>query len=77
VSVQAQILNLLKDLQAKLGLTLIFISHDLSVIRFMADQVLVLADGKAVEQGPVQQIFQSPQHANTRMLLAAVPKGRA
>jgi ABC-type glutathione transport system ATPase component len=75
VSVQAQILNLLKDLQARLGLTLIFISHDLSVIRFMADHVLVLAQGRAVEQGPIAAIFAQPQHAVTRTLLDAVPRG--
>jgi peptide/nickel transport system ATP-binding protein len=75
VSVQAQILNLLKDLQAQFGLTLIFISHDLSVIRFLADQVLVMADGKAVEQGEADQVFLSPQHPLTRLLLDAVPRG--
>jgi peptide/nickel transport system ATP-binding protein len=75
VSVQAQILNLLRDLQKQLGLTLVFISHDLSVIRFLADQMLVMAQGRVVEQGACESIFGNPQHAVTRALLEAVPKG--
>ena len=75
VSVQAQILNLIKDLQKTFGLTLIFISHDLSVIRFLADQVLVMADGAVVEHGACEQVYQNPQHPITRSLLAAVPRG--
>ena len=75
VSIQAQILNLLKDLQQKLGLTLIFISHDLSVIRFMADQLLILGNGLAVEHGSADAIFANPQHELTRRLLDAVPRG--
>lgn len=75
VSVQAQILNLLKDLQASFRLTLIFISHDLSVIRFLADQVIVMAGGAAVEQGLSESIYQHPQHEVTKALLEAVPKG--
>ena len=75
VSVQAQILNLIKDLQKQFGLTLIFISHDLSVIRFLADQVLVMADGAVVEQGACEAVYQNPQHPLTRSLLAAVPRG--
>jgi peptide/nickel transport system ATP-binding protein len=75
VSVQAQILNLLKDLQARFALTLIFISHDLSVIRFMSDQIVVLGQGRVVEQGPAQQVFATPKHVITRALLDAVPKG--
>ena len=75
VSVQAQILNLIKDLQNKFGLTLIFISHDLSVIRFLADQVLVMADGAVVEHGACEAVYQNPQHPITRSLLAAVPRG--
>ena len=75
VSIQAQILNLLKDLQQKLGLTLIFISHDLSVIRFMADQLLILGDGLAAEQGSADAIFANPQHELTKRLLDAVPRG--
>ena len=75
VSVQAQILNLIKDLQKSFGLTLIFISHDLSVIRFLADQVLVMAGGAVVEHGACEQVYQNPQHPITRSLLAAVPRG--
>jgi peptide/nickel transport system ATP-binding protein len=75
VSVQAQVLNLLKDLQQKLGLSLIFISHDLSVIRFLADQILVMADGQVVEQGRCEQVFQNPAHVVTRTLLDAIPTG--
>ncbi len=77
VSVQAQILNLIKDLQKSFGLTLIFISHDLSVIRFLADQVLVMADGAVVEHGACEAIYQNPKHPITRSLLAAVPRGIA
>jgi peptide/nickel transport system ATP-binding protein len=75
VSIQAQILNLLKDLQQKLGLSLIFISHDLSVIRFMADQLLILGDGLAVEHGSADAIFANPHHELTKRLLDAVPRG--
>ncbi len=75
VSVQAQILNLIKDLQRKFGLTLIFISHDLSVIRFLADQVLVMANGAVVEHGTCESVYQNPQATITRSLLAAVPRG--
>ncbi len=75
VSVQAQILNLLKDLQAQFGLTIIFISHDLSVIRFLADQVMVMAKGEVVEQGEADQVFLAPQHAITKLLLDAIPRG--
>jgi ABC-type oligopeptide transport system ATPase subunit len=72
--VQAQILNLLKDLQTQFGLTLVFISHDLSVIRFLADQVLVMASGAVVEQGACEAVYGNPQHAVTKALLAAVPR---
>ncbi len=75
VSVQAQILNLLKHLQRQFGLTLIFISHDLSVIRFLADQILVMANGVVVEQGPCESVYLNPQHLITTQLLAAVPRG--
>jgi len=70
-SVQAQILDLLNNLQAQLGVAYLLISHDLSVIRHLCDQVLVMRHGKVVEQGAVQDIFSRPQHAFTRQLLAA------
>jgi len=77
VSVQAQVLNLLKDLQDELGLAYIFISHDLAVVRFMADEVLVMKDGEVVEQAGVEQILEQPQQEYTRRLLAAIPRGYA
>ena len=77
VSVQAQVLNLLKDLQDELGLAYIFISHDLAVVRFMADEVLVMKDGEVVEQAGVEQILEQPQQAYTRRLLDAIPRGYA
>ena len=75
VSVQAQVLNLLKALQDELGLSYIFISHDLAVVRFMADEVLVMKDGEVVEQASVEQILDQPQQDYTRRLLAAIPRG--
>jgi peptide/nickel transport system ATP-binding protein len=75
VSVQAQVLNLLKDLQDELGLAYVFISHDLAVVRFMADEVLVMKDGEVVEQAGVEQILGAPQQDYTRKLLGAIPRG--
>ncbi|MBX3604564.1 MAG: ABC transporter ATP-binding protein [Piscinibacter sp.] len=75
VSVQAQVLNLLKDLQDELGLAYIFISHDLAVVRFMADEVLVMKDGLVVEQADVAQILDAPQQEYTKRLLGAIPRG--
>jgi len=75
VSVQAQVLNLLKDLQDELGLSYIFISHDLAVVRFMADEVLVMKDGEVIEQAGVEQILDNPQQEYTRRLMGAIPRG--
>ncbi|MGL3148933.1 ABC transporter ATP-binding protein [Microbacterium sp. A82] len=76
VSVQAQVLNLLEDLQADLGLSYLFISHDLSVIEHICDRVLVLNKGVVVEEGTAKRLFDDPQHPYTRALLAAVPVAR-
>ncbi|MDH5411340.1 MAG: dipeptide ABC transporter ATP binding subunit DppF, partial [Alphaproteobacteria bacterium] len=73
VSIQAQVLNLLADLQAELNLTYLFISHDLSVVRHFADEVMVMYLGRAVEQGPREAIFSSPRHPYTRALLSSTP----
>ncbi|MDQ0614436.1 oligopeptide transport system ATP-binding protein [Microbacterium sp. W4I4] len=73
VSVQAQVLNLLEDLQADLGLSYLFISHDLSVIEHICDRVLVLNKGVVVEEGTAEQLFANPQHPYTQALLSAVP----
>jgi peptide/nickel transport system ATP-binding protein len=74
VSIQAQVLNLLKDLQHKRGLTYIFISHDLSVVKFMADMMAVMNDGKIIEFGPSENIYAAPREAYTRRLIDATPK---
>ena len=73
VSIQAQVLNLMADLQHELGLAYLFISHDLGVVRHIADEVLVMYLGHAVEQGPKQAIFSRPQHPYTQALLASTP----
>ena len=72
VSSQAQILLLLRDLQRRLGLTLLFVSHDLAVVRVLCDQVAVLLQGEVVESGACERVFASPQHAYTRRLIEAV-----
>ena len=74
LSVQAQILNLLADLQDEFGLTYVFISHDLSVVRYIADKVMVMYFGEAVEYGTREEVFENPQHEYTRTLFAATPK---
>ena len=74
VSVQAQIVNLLQDLQVELGLTYLFIAHDLAVVEHMSDQVLVMYRGKIVESASAESIYENPQHDYTKKLLAAVPK---
>jgi peptide/nickel transport system ATP-binding protein len=73
VSVQAQILNLFRETQKKLGLTTIFVSHNLAVIRYLSDQVAVMRQGEIVEQGATETVFSTPRHAYTRALLDAVP----
>ena len=76
VTVQAQILKLLKELQSKLGMALLFITHDLNIVRKIADDVCVMQRGRIVEAGPVGAVFGAPQHAYTKALLAAEPKGQ-
>ncbi|MEV0408276.1 ATP-binding cassette domain-containing protein [Actinoallomurus sp. NPDC050550] len=73
VSVRAQVLNLLADLVDELSLTLVFVSHDLSVVRHVCDRVAVMHDGQIVETGSTEQLYEEPQHSYTRRLIAAVP----
>lgn len=75
VSVQAQVLNLLVELREQFGLTYIFISHDLSVVKFMSDRILVMNEGKIVEEGPADVIYANPQNPYTQELINAIPKG--
>ncbi|WP_410211005.1 ABC transporter ATP-binding protein [Aquirhabdus sp.] len=75
VSVQAQVLNLLQDLQEEFGMSYIFISHDLSVVKYIADQVMVMNHGKVVELANSDELYHNPQHAYTKQLLSAIPKG--
>ncbi|WP_112310645.1 ATP-binding cassette domain-containing protein [Pseudogemmobacter bohemicus] len=74
LSVQAQVLNLLADLQEEFGLTYVFVSHDLSVVRYIADDVMVISQGEAVEQGTREAVFAHPAHPYTRQLFAATPE---
>ncbi len=73
VSIQAQILNLLKKLQKELGLTYIFITHDLSVVKHFSDEILVMYLGQMVERSPVEELFENPKHPYTKALLSAIP----
>lgn len=74
VTIQAQILNIVRDLQKTLGMAMVFITHDMGVVAEMADDVVVMWKGRKVEEGPVREIFANPQHPYTRTLLAAVPR---
>ena len=73
VSIQAQILNLLKDLQTEFGLTYLFIAHDLAVVRSMSDRIAVMQQGKIVEEGPAEEVYTTPSHDYTKALLTSVP----
>ena len=77
VSVQATVLNLLLDLQEEFGLTYLFISHDLAVVKYMADEILVMSHGEIVERGEAEEIYARPQHPYTQQLLGAIPRGLA
>ena len=76
VSVQAQVLNLLNDLKKELGLTYIFISHDLSVVKYMSDRMVVMQNGKIEEMGDADQIYLNAKTSYTKRLIAAIPAGR-
>lgn len=75
VSVQAQVLNLLSDLKKELGFTIIFISHDLSVVRYISDRILVMNKGKIEESGKADDVYFNPRTAYTQKLIASIPKG--
>jgi len=77
VTVQAQILGLLKEIQSRCGMAILFITHDLGIVRKLADRVCIMKQGKIVEHGAVAEVFRTPQHPYTRELLAAEPKGKA
>ena len=74
VSVQAQVLNLLNDLKERYGYTYLFITHDLSVVKFLSDRIMVMEKGRIVESGPTDALFANPRHPYTQKLLAALPK---
>ena len=76
VSVRAQVLNLLEDLRVELGLTLVLVSHDLSVVRQLSDRLLVMRAGQVVESGPTDAVFGAPSHSYTRLLLDSIPRLR-
>jgi peptide/nickel transport system ATP-binding protein len=73
VSVQAQVLNLIKDLKEQLGFTALFISHDLSIVKYLCDRVIVMEKGNIVEIGDVESVFQNPKSDYTRSLIEAIP----
>ena len=75
VSIQAQVLNLLQDLQDEFGMSYLFISHDLAVVKYISDFILVMQDGNVVERANSDEIYRRPQHPYTQQLLAAVPSG--
>jgi peptide/nickel transport system ATP-binding protein len=75
VSVQAQVLNLLQDLQDEFNLSYIFISHDLAVVKYISDQVMVMSEGKVVEVQQSDELYRHPREAYTQRLLAAIPRG--
>ena len=75
VSVQAQVLNLLQDLQDEFGLSYLFISHDLAVVKYISDEVMVMNEGKLVELADADAIYRHPREAYTQRLLSAIPKG--
>jgi peptide/nickel transport system ATP-binding protein len=74
VSVQAQVLNLLNELKNDLGLTMLFISHDLSVVHYMCDRIMVMKKGKIIESGTAHEVYNHPQNDYTKQLIAAIPK---
>jgi peptide/nickel transport system ATP-binding protein len=74
VSVQAQVLNLLNELKTELGLTMLFISHDLSVVRYMCDRIMVMKKGKIIEAGKAEEVYYNPQDPYTKQLIEAIPK---
>ena len=76
MSVQAQVLNLLSELKNELGLTYIFISHDLSVVKYMSDRMVVMQNGKIEELGDADQIYSVPKTDYTKKLISAIPEGR-
>ena len=73
VSVQGAVLNLVRDLQRQLGLSMLFISHNLAVVRYVSDRIAVMREGGIVEEGPAEQVLADPEHSYTRELLAAAP----
>ena len=76
VSVQAQVLNLFNELKEDFGFTYIFISHDLSVVRYMSDRVLVMKDGQLIEEAEADELYRDPQKEYTRELIEAIPEGK-